>query len=289
VSAPGGSAYSAAFFDTQAAGSLASARVVLAALLGRVPVQSVVDVGCGVGPWLRAALELGASRVLGLDGAYVDRDRLLIDPARFLACDLAVDSLTEAVSGHGPGFDLVVSVEVAEHLPPSRAPSFVAQLCALGDLVLFSAAVPGQGGTGHVNEQWPAYWAQLFDKAGCTCFDVLRPLLWDEPGCEWWYLQNVLMFARRATPAWERLSRFRPPAAGPPPALVHPRMYEHATTFFSEHVRELKELREQVVYFRELAAAHANTIEVIRASTAWRVTGPIRGLAARLRSADRST
>jgi len=283
VSAPGGSAYSAAFFDTQAAGSLASARVVLAALLGRVPVTSVVDVGCGVGPWLRAALELGASRVLGLDGAYVDRGRLLIDPARFLGCDLAADSLVEAVGGHAPRFDLVVSVEVAEHLPSLRAASFVAELCALGDLVLFSAAVPGQGGTDHVNEQWPAYWARLFDLSGFTCFDVLRPLLWNQPDCEWWYLQNVLLFARRETHAWERLARLWPPVAGPPPGLVHPRMYEHATNFFSEHVRELKELREQVVHFRELAAAHANTIEVIRASTSWRVTSPIRGLAARLR------
>ncbi len=283
MSAPARSAYSAAFFDAQAAGSLASARIVLAALFEAVPVASVVDVGCGVGPWLRAALDLGAARVLGLDGAYVDRTRLMVDPANFRACDLAADNVTEAISADAAEFDLVVSVEVAEHLPPARAPSFVAELCALGELILFSAAVPGQGGTDHVNEQWPAYWAGLFDDAGYTCFDGLRPLLWNEPGCEWWYLQNVLLFAKSNTQVCERLAGLWPHAAAQPLSLVHPRMYAHATMHFSKHVRELKALREQVVYLTGLAAARANTIEMIRASTSWRITSPLRGLATRLR------
>ena len=283
MSAPASSAYSAKFFDAQAAGSLTSARIILGALFGAIPVASVVDVGCGIGTWLRAALDLGAARVLGLDGAYVDRDRLMVEPTNFRACDLTADNVTEVIPADTPGLDLIVSVEVAEHLPSSRAPSCVAVLCELGDLILFSAAVPGQGGTDHVNEQWPAYWARLFDGAGFTCFDALRPLLWNEPACEWWYLQNVLLFARRETQVCERLAGLWPHAAAQPRSLVHPRMHEHAIMHFSEHVRELKGLREQVVYFRELAAAHANTIEMIRASTSWRITGPARSLAARLR------
>src|SRR3712207_9571336 len=83
-------AYSDAFFAAQSAGSLSSARAVLREAFGLLGTPgTVVDVGCGVGTWLRAATELGAGSVLGLDGDWVPRDRLEIPEDRFVACDLA--------------------------------------------------------------------------------------------------------------------------------------------------------------------------------------------------------
>src|SRR5262249_5217435 len=149
--------YDAAFYEAQADGSLRSARVVVPLVTRLVEPRSVVDVGCGVGTWLRAFVENGVEDVLGVDGAYVDRNRLCIDPARFQAMDLARPQPL------GRTFDLAVCLEVGEHLPTRAAPGLVAMLTA-APVVLFSAAIPGQGGTNHVNEQWPNFWQRLFSR-----------------------------------------------------------------------------------------------------------------------------
>ena len=53
-------------------------------------------------------------------------------------------------------FDLALSLEVAEHLPPECGSEFVQTLTDLSSVILFSAAIPFQGGTDHLNEQWPS-------------------------------------------------------------------------------------------------------------------------------------
>ena len=217
-----GQPYDASFFESHGERSLQSARVVLGRVFPLLQPRRVLDVGCGTGAWLRAALDLGAAEVLGTDGAYVDRDALLIDRDRFLPADLAVQSLPDVLGPRAADrFDLVICMEVVEHLPHARAPSIVAELTALTDVVLFSAAVPFQYGTSHVNEQWPEYWSILFRAAGFDCFDPLRAELWNEPDVEWWYAQNALLFARRGSAACAAL-----PAASRPGqrglALVHP-------------------------------------------------------------------
>lgn len=186
------STYDSSFFRRQSAGSAESARRILPALPGWSGVRSLVDVGCGIGDWARVALDLGVEDVLGIDGSYVDTAQLVIPAERFRAADLAQPLRLER------RFDLVVSVEVAEHLPAERAESFVADLCALGDVVLFSAAVPGQGGRNHVNEQWQSYWAGLFAGNGYEVFDVIRPLVWADERIAAWYRQNTFVAARDA-------------------------------------------------------------------------------------------
>ena len=149
--------YDRLFFDQQAEGSLASARVVLPILFEYYKPKSVVDVGCGRGPWLKAAAECGVQDLLGVDGDYVERDTLLIlVELQHLHLNLGerINILRR--------FDLAISVEVAEHLPFYRAETFVADLVGLSDLVLFSAALPYQGGTEHINEQWLEFWAIFF-------------------------------------------------------------------------------------------------------------------------------
>ncbi len=93
-------------------------------------------------------------------------------------------------------FDLVVSLEVAEHLPPESAPAFVGSLARLGPAVLFSAAIPYQGGEHHLNEQWPDYWAELFEQNGFVAIDCVRRNVWSDERVLYWYAQNTLLFVR---------------------------------------------------------------------------------------------
>lgn len=216
--------YTGEFFDSIEQGALSSARTVLPLVFQHLAPGTVVDVGCGTGCWLRVAEELGATCVHGVDGAYVDPDSLRIGAEAFTARDLETDPFgAQAVEAHGR-FDLCLSLEVAEHLPPARAASFVEQLCTLSDVIVFSAAVPGQRGVHHVNEQWPAYWAGLFDSRDFGCFDMLRFEVWDNMDVNWWYVQNLLVFCRRRSEGHERLSLAFEEVSRPR-ALVHPRLF----------------------------------------------------------------
>ncbi len=207
--------YGRDFFDAQGSASLRSARIVLPELFRHVRPLSVVDIGCGIGTWLCAAGELGTLDMLGVDGDYVDRADLMIPGDQFLDADLSTPGLGAVVAARRPGqFDLAMCLEVAEHLPFERSGSFVAELCGLADLVLFSAALPFQHGTGHVNEQWPEFWATQFRANGFACFDLVRPEVWGRPDVDWWYAQNVLVFAREGSEVAARL---------PPGAAVHSR------------------------------------------------------------------
>jgi hypothetical protein len=127
-----------------------------------------------------------------LDGTYVDASKLLIDKDYFRAVDLRKPL---SIDGH---FDLAVCLEVAEHLPVQRATNLVKTLTTAAQVVLFSAGVPGQGGTDHVNEQWPKYWRQLFEAEGFKMFDPIRPVVRDDRRVDWWYRQNLVLFAHPA-------------------------------------------------------------------------------------------
>ncbi len=218
----GGAVYDRAFFESQEGASLQSASLVLGKVVPLLQPKRILDVGCGTGPWMRAALDLGATEVVGVDGDYVDRKALLVEPDTFVAGDLASVPLRDLLGQRAqPGFDLVVCVEVAEHLPFERAPSLVEELTSLADAVLFSAAVPFQFGTNHVNEQWPEFWCILFRANGFACFDCLRADLWAADGVDWWYAQNSFVFAREGSPAASAL----PPASrsnGSGLSRVHP-------------------------------------------------------------------
>lgn len=170
-------------------GSANSARKVLPILLDALPgpVESVLDVGCGAGAWLKVWSSLGAE-ITGLDGEYVNPDQLLIESERFVAADLSRDFFLEQ------RFSLVQSLEVAEHLPESSARGFVASLCRHADMVLFSAAPPGQGGENHINEQPYEFWRDLFREQGYALYDVIRPSLLSDEGVMPWYRYNSFLY-----------------------------------------------------------------------------------------------
>ena len=154
------------------------------------PIRSAVDVGCGVGTWLADLLEHGCDDVVGYEGDWVPTEYLRIPANRVIRCDVS-----QAIRADRR-FDLAMSLECAEHLPPEAADRFVASLCGLSDFILFSAAVPNQSGYGHINEQWPEYWARLFAQRGYVCVDWIRPQVWNDESIPWWYRQNTVLFVR---------------------------------------------------------------------------------------------
>jgi SAM-dependent methyltransferase len=182
--------YDDAFYSTFRDKSRLSAAIVVPIVNQIVRPASVLDVGCGMGGWLSAWAEQGVTDVLGLDGPHVDAAVVETGQATFQAVDLRIPFSL------GRKFDLVQSLEVAEHLDETFADQFVRSLTRHGDTVLFSAAIPGQGGFHHVNEQWPSYWIDRFANEGYRVFDVLRPAIWANAHVEFWYRQNILLFSR---------------------------------------------------------------------------------------------
>ncbi|HEY8005334.1 MAG TPA: methyltransferase domain-containing protein [Methylocella sp.] len=182
--------YGSSFYDRQREGSLRSAQAILPIVFALTNPKSVVDFGCGVGTWLATAKRLGAEHCLGLEGAWVKTQTLA-------AADLEIreTGLEQPVSLQ-ERYDLAISLEVAEHLAPERADSFVADLCRASNVVLFSAAIPGQDGDGHQNEQWPSYWAERFLRLGYMPLDVIRPIVQSDPTIEVWYRTNIVLYAR---------------------------------------------------------------------------------------------
>jgi len=197
--------YGDQFYQTIREGSARSASAVVPLVIDLVHPASVVDVGCGTGAWLARFQECGVRFVMGLECSAIGSHLVDIDPSRIRRVDASRPFRLERT------FDLVMSLEVAEHLPEESAAGFVQSLTRLGPVVLFSAAVPGQGGTGHLNEQWPSYWARHFADHGFTVVDCLRDLIWSDPRIEWWYRQNLLLFVSK-----DHLPRYAQGAAPAP-------------------------------------------------------------------------
>jgi SAM-dependent methyltransferase len=170
-----------------------SAHKVLHLLFETYKPRSVLDVGCGLGTWLSVARELGAETVCGIEGDWLDLKQLRIEQEYVTVRDL------ELPFNLNRSFDLVISLEVAEHLSPAAASSFIASLIAHGDVILFSAAIPHQGGHNHINEQLPSYWANIFAGYDFIPLDFIRGRIWDDSEILLWIRQNILLFVRRET------------------------------------------------------------------------------------------
>jgi hypothetical protein len=183
--------YDHAYYKYINAGSIRSAEALLPIVARHFTVRSVADFGAGQGAWLSVWQHLGVADVTALDGSYVDQSALLVPRGAFLSTDLSHEVRL------GRTFDLVQSLEVAEHLPAFAAERFVDNLVAHSPLVLFSAAAPGQGGECHVNEKPYSYWRSLFSDRGYLMLDLIRPFLKDNSGVQPWYRYNTFVFVRR--------------------------------------------------------------------------------------------
>jgi len=183
----------AKYIHTESVHNTNSAKIIVPLILNLLKPSSVLDVGCGIGTWLRIFSDNGVKDIMGIDGEYVDRNLLskYINPSQFESVDL------EQSFDLQRRFDLAISLEVAEHLKCSAADIFVDSICRHSDTVIFSAAIPGQNGQNHLNEQWISYWVKKFSKEGYEVFDPFRSTLWQNVEIDLWYRQNMLLFSKK--------------------------------------------------------------------------------------------
>ncbi len=179
--------YDKAFFEQINESALKSADIILPLLKSLVNFKTVLDVGCGQGAW---GVGLPEEDYFGVDGDYVKEENLVISPSQFKPVDVSKKFNLRKK------FDLVISLEVAEHLPESAADIFIENLCRHGDLILFSAAIPGQGGNAHLNEQWQSYWADKFIRQQFFVNDVIRERIWSNIDIPYYYKQNAILYSK---------------------------------------------------------------------------------------------
>jgi len=180
--------YNNKFYEGEAERSFESVNEVFSLLFQIYKPKSMVDFGCGQGTWLAAAEQLGVKNLKGYDGEWVDKDKLYSKKVDFEQVNLEREIKNENK------FDIAVSLEVAEHLKEESATIFVNSICNASDIILFGAAIKGQGGINHINEQKQSYWIKLFKKNNFECFDIIRPQIWNNNKVEWWYRQNIFVF-----------------------------------------------------------------------------------------------
>lgn len=182
--------YDEDFYILEKESSEGFSSIVIPYVIERLKCKTVIDFGCGVGQCLNNVKRCnGIEKVMGLDGQWVEK-HLEIAQEEFYDCDLTQDiDLKEK-------YDLAISLEVAEHLPRKSAKTFIRNLVKHSNVILFSAAIPHQGGTYHVNEQYPSYWRKIFAAFDFSMCDCLRSHFWDDEKIEAFYRQNTFIYCR---------------------------------------------------------------------------------------------
>jgi len=219
-------AYDPAFFENMDRSARQSAEAVVPELVRILKPRSMVDVGSGNGFWTKAFLDNGVTDAVAVDGPWVEKSSLKVPPQDFVVRDLSQPLHMDRT------FDLVLCLETAEHLRPERADGFVQELTALAPLIVFSAAIPCQGGTMHYNEEWQDYWSQKFTAQGFVAVDMLRPLFWNNARISGMYRQNMVLYVRkdRLETLGDEVKKapvFSPTSAGSVYRMVHPVVYEN--------------------------------------------------------------
>ncbi|MCE0498359.1 MAG: class I SAM-dependent methyltransferase [Methylacidiphilales bacterium] len=203
-------------------------RILLPIILEITKARSLLDVGCGIGFWLKTALELGLTDLFGVDGVNIPPSDLAIPQSLFRVQDLTVPW------SMGRKYDLVLCLEVAEHLAEQHAAILIDSLVSHADTIVFSAACPFQEGQNHINCQWPVYWQRLFNERGFACSDELRGHIWCDARIEPWYRQNIFIARRVEQKTAGKEARLR--------SMVHPESVRGImNAIFSEHVAFIRE------------------------------------------------
>jgi hypothetical protein len=161
--------------------------------LGKSQIGKVTDLGCGAGAWTEKLLTKTNSQISCLDlresiklcqskFTYPSSNRL-----SYYAVDFEVDEIPLIDS------DLVLNLEVLEHLSLETGRKLISWMSSNSRYVLFSAAIPGQGGTGHINEKPHNFWLKEFQKLGFIACDIIRPLIQHSDKSARYYQLNTFL------------------------------------------------------------------------------------------------
>lgn len=204
--------YIASYYETITENAVTSCRQMFDHLVEfGVKPKSVIDIGCGLGEWGVPLIEQGIQYV-GID-LKIPRHKLLIPRENYFEYDLTSGTpfpITEK-------FDLALCLEVLEHIPETFSRQAVDLICSLSDTILFSAAIPHQGGHHHVNEQWQSWWSELFSQNDFRPM-IIREKIFNNENIDIWYRNNAVIYKRWA---WE---------GAPYPAVtdyVHPKLFQN--------------------------------------------------------------
>lgn len=180
------------YFHSQETHNLKAPGIIVPFLIEQYKPTSILDVGCGIGTFLYIFQKEGIEDILGIDGEWVDISKLYISRDKFKTADL------ESGFDLKRKFDLILCLEVAEHLNENAANRFIKSLTDHGDIIIFSAALPGQGGDNHLNEKPFAYWQKKFEQYDYFFADIFRERFWNNENVNWWYKQNMFLVVKKS-------------------------------------------------------------------------------------------
>lgn len=223
------------YIHTEDVHNLKSPSIIVPYLVKTFNPASVIDIGCGIGTFLHCFKESGINKVLGVDGSWVNREQLFIDNSEFLEADL------EKPLDLNRKFDLVLCLEVVEHLKESSADTIIKNLVSLGNTIIFSAAVPNQGGQNHLNEQNFSYWQEKFAKHGYSFYDIFREQFWNNTKIDWWYRQNMFLVAHDSVKFTSDIEMKK--IIGEPLIFMHPGVLETRISHISNLSDQLQEMK----------------------------------------------
>lgn len=182
--------YSSEFYADMEISSVTSAKEIIPILMDRYQPKSIVDVGCGTGAFAAEFIQNGIEDVTGYEGEWMRQAETLLQKDKYIYSDFTKKIDTKRI------YDLCLCLEVAEHLDYSSARILISTLTSLSHKIVFSAAIPQQGGNHHANEQWPIFWAELFAEEGYILEWDPRLSIWNNSKIASCYRQNLLVFEK---------------------------------------------------------------------------------------------
>ena len=186
--------YNSSYHKNQSNKSYVYGKEIIPFLKESFSINSVIDIGSGICGFLKAANEFDIEDVIGVDGDYVNPNDLLVKKENFIPYNL------ENKLNLKRKFDLVVSLETAEHIDKKFAQTFIDTITSLGNLVLFSAAQIGQGGVNHVNCQSLQYWEDLFNLFNFEKHsNIVYEFTKDKEHISQWYRKNAVLYKKKKT------------------------------------------------------------------------------------------